>query len=82
MIGTQSMMQPAVYSARVHQVGHGHLIDTAQPLKIRMDYNLVYQYIINSYKTINGVVNYFSERHYRLIVWGFGFGVKPIIVNC
>ena len=63
------MVQPAVNSAGVHQVCHGHLADAAQPLKIRMGNNLVNQFIVNGNKTIHRVVNNFPERHY--IVLGY-----------
>ena len=33
VIGAKGMMQPGVHSSRVDQIGHGHLIDSSQPLE-------------------------------------------------
>jgi hypothetical protein len=57
------MMQPGMHGTGVNQVCHGHLVNTAQALKIGVSNHLVDQFIVNGNKTINRVVNYFSERH-------------------
>ena len=57
MIGAQRMMQPAVYGTRINQMSHGHLMNSAQTLVIRMCNDIADQFIVDGYKTIYGVVD-------------------------
>ena len=62
VIGARGMMQAAACTAPGNTgVGHGHLVDPAQPLKIGMYDYLVDQFIVDGNKTIHRVVDYFRK---------------------
>ena len=47
-------------SAWINQLRQCHLVNTAKSLIIRVGYDGKNQWMVNSYKTINWVVDYFS----------------------
>ncbi|HSN08730.1 MAG TPA: hypothetical protein VLS85_06815, partial [Hanamia sp.] len=40
-----------------------HLVNSPQPLVIRMRNDIVNKFIVNRYKAINRIVDYFSKGH-------------------
>ena len=57
------MMQPGMYSARVNEVRHGHLVNPAQALVIWMGNDLADEFIINRNKAVNWVVDDLVKPH-------------------
>jgi hypothetical protein len=57
-----------MHTARVYQVGHGHLVYTAEALVPGVGHDLKDQFIINGNKTVNGVINNFPYQ-----MWLFFF---------
>jgi hypothetical protein len=55
------MMQSGMYRTGVNKVRHGHLVYPPQPLEIGVGNDFENQIIIDGDKSVNGVVDYFSE---------------------
>jgi len=54
------MMQPGMNSTWINKMGKCHLVNAAKTLIVGMSNNIQYQRMIDSNKTINGVVDYLS----------------------
>ena len=54
--GTQGMVKTRMQSTRVNQVCHPQLFNIAQPLKVRMFYQIKYQFGWNGNKPVYRVV--------------------------
>ena len=55
------MMQPGMHRTGIYQMSKCHLVNTAQPLIIRMRNDLQDQRMINGNKTIYRIVDDFSD---------------------